>query len=156
MRNPYLQEGRLPDVIGAITALGTYKFYKLSPDKWSTRISGSPVRTEHWRHVFEEHPEFFRITTDGKVSLVWRRQFPRNYDVDAEPETIPDHDIDMTTESRVSRRPLTPQEVTDLIGAAISLHDRALEQEKAGKWWIALFVAGLSFVGALAGAMIGV
>jgi hypothetical protein len=79
--------------------------------------------------------------------------FPRNFDVDAEAEQFPDHEIDGLTESRISRRPLTPNEVTELIGVAIRLHDRALEQQKARSWWIPLVAAALSFVGAVLGTL---
>ena len=152
MKNPNLTDRRLGDVIAAITVLGTYKFYKLDVARWADRISAASETPDHWRDVFDEHPEFFRVTTDQqKVSLVWRRQFPRNFDVDAEAETLPDHEVDGLVESRISRRPLTPTEVTELIGVAIRLHDRALEQQKARGWWIPLAAAALSFVGALLG-----
>lgn len=152
MKSPYLKPRRLADVIAGITALGTYKFYKLDVDRWADRITGSSTEAAYWRAVFEEHPEFFRFASDKrKVSLVWRRQFPRNFNVDAEPEELPDHEVDGLEESRVSRRPLNPTEVTELISVAIRLHDRALEQQKAGNWWIPLAAAVLSFIGALVG-----
>lgn len=154
--NPYLKEKRLADVIAAITTLGTYKFYKLDVDHWADRIGGAHMPAAHWQVLFEEHPEFFRLTFDKKrVSLVWRRQFPRNFLVDAEPEVSPDDKIDGSSEDRVSRRPLSPTELTELIGVAIRLHDRALEQKKASGWWIPLVAAGLSFVGALLGGLVG-
>jgi len=156
VKSPYLKEGRLGDVIAAITVLGTYKFYKLEVGRWTDRITGSFDTEPHWKAVFDEHPEFFRLTSDRrKVSLVWRRQFPRNFNVDEEPEEFPDHEIDGLTESRISRRPLRPSEVTELIGVAIRLHDRALEQQKAGVWWIPLATAALSFMGALVGTHVG-
>jgi len=154
-KNPYLSDGRLGDVIAAITVLGTYKFYKLNISRWADRITGSSRGIDRWHSVFKEHPEFFRLTSDGdKVSLVWRRQFPRNFDVDAEPEHEPDHEIEGLTESRISRRPLTPTEVGELIGVAIKLHDRALEQEKARVWWLPLAAAGLSLVSVIVGALL--
>ncbi len=105
--NPYLKEHRLADVIAAITALGTYKFYKLDFKGWSRRISGTAKDPAHWQLVFKEHPEFFRVNSgDNKASLVWRRQFPRNYDVDEINETFPDDEIDGTAEDRISRKPL--------------------------------------------------
>lgn len=156
MKNPYLKENRLADVLAAITALGTYKFYKLDIDGWAGRITGSKDNAKHWRTVFLEHPEFFRLTLDQKkASLVWRRQFPRNFDVDAEPEVNPDHEIDGTRESRISRRPLDPSELTELMSLAIKLHDRALEQDKARAWWIPILTAALSFIGALGGVLLG-
>lgn len=155
MKNSYLTDGRLGDVIAAITTLGTYKFYKLDTARWADRITGTQECEEKWQQVFSEHPEFFRQTSDRKkVSLVWRRQFPRNFDVDEEPEIFPDHEIDGLTESRISRRPLTPTEVTELIGVAIRLHDRALEQEKARSWWTPLAAAALTLSGVLIGGWI--
>jgi hypothetical protein len=154
-QNPYLNDGRLGDVIAAITVLGTYKFYKLEVARWTARITGSSDDADRWRTVFQEHPEFFRRTSEGdKVSLVWRRQFPRNFDVDAEPEHEPDHEVEGLTESRISRRPLTPSEVAELIGVAIKLHDRALEQEKARAWWLPLAAAGLSLLSVVTGAIL--
>lgn len=154
-RNPYLVEGRLGDVIAAITVLGTYKFYKLNVEKWAIRITGSSADIGKWERVFREHPEFFRRASDGtKVSLVWRRQFPRNFDVDEEKENLPDHEVDGSDESRISRRPLRPEEVTELIGVAIKLHDRALEQQKARVWWLPLAAAGLSLVSVIIGAVL--
>lgn len=154
-QNPYLSDSRLSDVIAAITVLGTYKFYKLEVSRWTDRITGSCEGADRWRTVFAEHPEFFRSTSEGdKVSLVWRRQFPRNFDVDAEPEHQPDHEIEGLTESRISRRPLTPAEVAELIGVAIKLHDRALEQQKARVWWLPLAAAGLSLLSVITGALL--
>lgn len=155
LENPYLKDNRLSDVIAAITALGTYKFYKLDVARWTERITGKQDDGDRWRLVFTEHPEFFRRTSEGdKVSLVWRRQFPRNFDVDAEIEHLPDHEIQGLTESRISRRPLTPNELTELIGVAIKLHDRALEQKKAKGWWLPLATGGLSLVGVVIGALL--
>jgi len=153
--SPYLKPRRLGDVIAGITALGTYKFYKLDVERWADRITGAASDGPYWRGVFEEHPEFFRFASDRrKVSLVWRRQFPRNFNVDEEPEEFADHEVDGLEESRTSRRPLSPSEVTELIGVAIQLHDRALEQQKAGNWWIPLVAAVLAFLGALLGALL--
>ncbi|MBO6540316.1 MAG: hypothetical protein JJ969_13085 [Rhizobiaceae bacterium] len=150
-----MKDERLADVIAAITALGTYKFYKLDFTGWATRISGPSKGALHWEQVFREHPEFFRFDhNEKKASLVWRRQFPRNFNVDDEPEIAPDHDAERTTESRVSRKPLKEAEVTALIGIAINLHERALEQKIAGYWWIPVATAGLAFVGALVGTIL--
>ena len=75
-KSPYLKDDhRLADVIAAIQAMGTYKYYKLDFAGWSSRISGDETQDNLWRKVFEEHPEFFRLDSDReKASLVWRRQ----------------------------------------------------------------------------------
>jgi hypothetical protein len=76
MDDPYLDNPqRLADVIAAIQAMGTYKFYKLTFKGWAERIVADESEAEHWKTVFEDHPEFFRLDTDReKASLVWRRQ----------------------------------------------------------------------------------
>lgn len=91
---------------------------------------------------------------DDKASLVWRRQFPRNFNVDDIKETVPDHEIDGTAEDRISRQPLDAAQISALIDVAVKLHDRALEQKKAGYWWIPMLSASLAFVGALTGTII--
>lgn len=153
MKNPYLKNGRLADVISAITALGTYKFYKSDFEGWADRIGGSKDKAPHWRKVFEEHPEFFRISSGGdRASLVWRRQFPKTYDVDKKIDVpLPEGQKQHEDNDRLSRRPLEPSEITALISVASNLHDRALEQHKAGRWWVSLVTALLALLGALAG-----
>jgi hypothetical protein len=151
-QSPYLIEGRLADVIAAITALGNYKYYKLSFEGWAERISGLARRADYWEKIFRQHPEFFRIDTeDRKVSLVWRRQYPKNYNVDSQTSISPS-ELNKYAEDRMSRRPLEANEVTSLIAVAVDLHERALDQQKASKWWVTIAAGILSFAGALLGA----
>ena len=83
--SPYIAETtRLADVVAAIQAMATYKFYKLDFKGWSDRITGTEDNASHWKRVFEEHPEFFRLdSARQKASLVWRRQYPKRFDVDS-------------------------------------------------------------------------
>src|SRR5664279_3256422 len=84
MDSPYLREvGRLGDVVAAIQAMATYKFYKLDFEGWADRISADKSRAGHWERVFEQHAEFFRLDGERKrASLVWRRQYPKRFNVD--------------------------------------------------------------------------
>ena len=153
--NPYLKDGRLADVIAGITALGTYKFYKLDFKAWATRISGPSKSAGYWQTLFEEHPEFFRVNSgEDKASLVWRRQYPKNYHVDEIKEAPPDGHSSGASADRISRKPLEPGEITALVQVAINLHDRALEQSKAKWWWLPLASGLLSFAGASVGALL--
>ncbi|KAB7732002.1 N-carbamoyl-L-amino acid amidohydrolase [Rudanella paleaurantiibacter] len=155
-KNPYLINNRLADVIAAIQVMGTYKFYKLPFDKWADRISGTTDSGIYWKEVFEEHPEFFRL--DGnreKASLVWRRQYPKRYHVDQE-KKLSQSEYEKLSEKdkqeRISRVPLTSEDIKALVSTAISLHSRALEEEKESRWWIPLLVSG---GGGLLGALLG-
>ena len=111
-KSPYLStSNRLADVIAALQATATYKFYQLKfeGDKgWAWRIAGDASKEAEPRRVFKEHPEFFRIESEGHGSLVWRRQHQKLYDVDKDVEiSRADYGL-LTTEQkqRVSRTPL--------------------------------------------------
>ncbi|MEK1911201.1 hypothetical protein [Pseudomonas chlororaphis] len=154
--SPYLKDSsRLGDVIAAIQVMSVYKFYKLSFEEWADRISADKNDSEKWKTIFIEHPEFFRL--DGareKASLVWRRQFPRRYDVDAERVlSLEDYQkLDASKKStRVSRLPLPSSDIKALVDTAVNLHSRALEHQKDKRWWTALAGA----IGALIGSLLG-
>lgn len=155
--NPYLKPGRLADVIAAITALGNYRYYKLTFEKCADRISNKPKDAERWGKILADHPEFFRISpTDQKASLVWRRQHPKRYDPKHSIEISREEFDALSTEERngITRRPLEASEITALINVAVDLHERALDQKKASRWWIPILTATLAFAGGLAGGWI--
>lgn len=153
--SPYLRDAnRLGDVIAAIQAMATYKFYKLPFANWADRMAADKNQAEKWKAVFVEHPEFFRLdSAKEKASLVWRRQFPKRYDVDAENVLTSAEYNALTAEQqlRVSRVPLSSADIKALIDTAVNLHSRALEHQKDKRWWVALASAG----GALAGTVLG-
>lgn len=71
VNSPYLNEpNRLAEVISAIQAMGNYKFYKLDFEGWADRISGEKNKAEHWKQVFVEHPEFFRLDAE-RMKVSW-------------------------------------------------------------------------------------
>ena len=157
VRNPYLKARRLADVIAAITALGNYRYYKLSFEKCAERISNRPEEAGRWGKIFAEHPEFFRINpADRKASLVWRRQHPKLYDPKRSIELSREEFDALSQKERdgITRRPLAPSEITALINVAVDLHERALDQKKASRWWIPILTAVLAFGGGLAGGWI--
>ncbi|MFY0591972.1 hypothetical protein [Roseivirga sp.] len=142
IKSPYLNHpNRLADVIAAIQALGSYKFYKLSVEKWADRITGSKDE-ENWKTVFKEHPEFFRFDSDRKrVSLVLRRNYRRNYDVDLEQRLTYEELQELKTkdksrlDDRISREPLSNSDIAILVSTAIDMHARALQHKKEVEWW---------------------
>lgn len=156
--SPYLKDSnRLGDVIAAVQAMAVYKFYKLSFEEWADRISADKSQAEKWKNIFIEHPEFFRLDSNSeKASLVWRRQFPRRYDVDAEKTLSIDEYEALPSErsARVSRVPLGSSEIKALVDTAVNLHSRALEHQKDKRWWTALASAGGAIIGTLIGKVI--
>jgi hypothetical protein len=157
-KSPYLKtDERLSDVISAIQTLGTYRFYKLSTEKWSERICGDASQTDKWKTVFEEHPEFFRYSADLKnVSLILRRQRPKLYDVDTlQIVQRADREArDAAGKARISRAPLSDGELQLLIELAVNLHKKALEDRRDGRWWMPLIIALIGLFGVWLGANI--
>jgi hypothetical protein len=153
--SPYLRDpNRLADVIAAIQAMATYKFYKLSFAGWADRLSADATQSERWKAIFLEHPEFFRLDSPReKASLVWRRQFPKRFDVDlgSEISGIEYDQLSSEQKFRVSRNPLTSSDIKALIDTAVNLHSRALEHQKDKRWWVAL----ASAIGGLIGSILG-
>jgi hypothetical protein len=144
--SPYLRDpNRLGDVIAAIQAMATYKFYKLPFTSWADRMSADETQSEKWKLVFLEHPEFFRLDSGrAKASLVWRRQFPKRYDVDGER-------VLTSAEYNALTPVLSSADIKALVDTAVNLHSRALEHQKDKRWWVALAGA----VGGLAGSVLG-
>jgi hypothetical protein len=154
--SPYLADsGRLADVIAAIQAMGTYKFYKLSFEGWEDRITANKDQALYWKNVFEQHPDFLRLdSAREKASLVWRRQYLKRFHVDLEKRPSVDEfkALPDDQKGRVSRGSLTLDDIKTLVDTAINLHSRAFESEHARKWWIPL---ASSAMGGLAGAVLG-
>ena len=155
-KSPYLNSAsRLADVIAAIQSMSTYKFYKLTFDGWADRIGADSSKGDHWRKVFEEHPEFFRLDSERqKASLVWRRQYPKRFHVDREERLSTEafKALADTEKDRVSRDRLTPADIKTLIDTAISLHSRAVDLQRESRWWVPLVS---SAIGGLIGAILG-
>jgi hypothetical protein len=154
--SPYLDDpARLADVVAAIQAMGTYKFYKLSFEAWADRIVGDKSKADYWRAVFEAHPEFFRLDSPREnASLVWRRQYPKRYYVDEDRKITQAEYYGFTQDQkkRVSRNPLAPPDIKALIDTAIDMHSRALEDRKEKRWWLPL----AAVFGGLVGSVLGV
>lgn len=156
--SPYLRDpNRLGDVIAAIQGMATYKFYKLSFAGWADRMSADESQADKWKKVFLEHPEFFRLdSAREKASLVWRRQFPKRYDVDRCAMISNDEYELLSSEKklRVSRVPLSSGDIKALVDTAVNLHSRALEQQKDKRWWVALASAVGGLIGSVFGALL--
>lgn len=139
MSSPYLNnQNRLADVIAAIQVMSVYKFYKLDFNEWADRIVGDTKQGKYWETIFKEHPEFFRLDQSRtKASLVWRRNYAKNYNVDTA-NKISRSEYDQLSEQakqRISRSPLTNNDIQTLINSAINLNTVAQEHKKNKDWW---------------------
>ena len=138
-KSPYLKDGRLAKVIASIQVMGVYKFYKLDFKAWADRIYGDESLAVDCKLVFTEHPEFFRLDqTRSNASLVWRRTLHKSYNVDTEDYLTPAEYIALNDKDkkRVSRKPLSDEDINLLIEAAIKLHESALKSKSEKRWWI--------------------
>lgn len=155
-KSPYLKDdNRLADVIAALQAMATYKFYKLDFAKWADRITGDESQGDHWKAVFLEHPEFFRLDSKReKASLVARRQHQKRFDVDNQAILTTEQFYAAANHDRISRTPLNSDELSLLVNTAIELHSRAVAKAELARWWIPVLSGVLGFLGALAGAIL--
>lgn len=139
MDSPYIKnENRLSDVIAAIQVMAVYKFYKLSFEEWADRIVGDKSKAEYWKKVFNDHPEFFRLDQSRtKASLVWRRSYPKNFNVDTRQTISSGEYINLSDQdkARISRSTLTNNDIQTLITSAINLSSIAEESKKNKDWW---------------------
>lgn len=160
MKNPYTEnDKRLSDVIAAIQVMATYKFYKLDFSGWADRIEGKTEKASHWKEVYQQHPEFFRLDSkQERASLVWRRNYQKLYDVDKEEKISREDYLQLNDEQkkRISRTPLSNSDISTLIETAINLHSSELDHKRDSRWWIS-GVVGLAgvIIGAIINAVAG-
>ena len=158
-QSPYVKdERRLAEVIAAIQTLGTYRFYKMDFKGWADRISGDEAQADHWEQIFKDHPEFFRLDASrNQASLVIRRQHSKLFNVDNQQSISKDgfNALSEAEKQRISRSPLSAEEISTLINTAVLLHARAIEHKRNLRWWIPLVIALITTAGGFAGAYIG-
>ncbi|MEK7137690.1 MAG: N-carbamoyl-L-amino acid amidohydrolase [Patescibacteria group bacterium] len=151
-KSPYLNDrDRLADVVAMLQVMGTYKFASREIDKWGESLGRPPLSAESWRKVFEEHPEFFRLR-DDLASLVWRRASERVYDTVTGKEITKVEADALSEEARkkLSRAPLSPEQVTSLIEVAIKLQTQAISRRQELRWWVPVLVGAIGIaIGAL-------
>lgn len=147
MRSPYLANPRrLSDVLAAIQVMGTYEWSSSEEPDWQKRL-GDPVSADNWKTIFTEHPEFFRIS--GKWnSLCWRHAYHRNFSIPQRRELTPAEIADLSDEEKekLTRKPLTPEQVEALMKTAIELHNRSIAHAQENRWLSPLLFALLGVI----------
>ena len=156
-KSPYLTEGRLSDIVSAIPVLGAYEQYASRGVKeWSEKL-GAPTSSEGWQDVFEQHPEFFRTHVDGQkvwAGVRWRWALDRDYDP-VTGKKIPRNEIQSNSDqlSRLTRAPLSSDQIEALISTAIEMHNAAIERARHSRSWIPVVIPAITtLVGVALGA----
>jgi hypothetical protein len=135
-RSPYLDSGRLEKVLAAIQILGSYDWASREASSWAAKLD-TDDESSAWLKLFKEHPEFFRVGNDGLVSLRWRHGYDRTYSVSAHKELNAEEIAAFNarpSEERLTRKPLTPEQIAGLMKTAIELHGRAIAHEQERRW----------------------
>jgi hypothetical protein len=149
-KSPYLDSGRLEKVLAAIQILGSYDWASREAKSWAEKL-GTVQECADWLKLFKDHPEFFRVSEDSWVSLRWRHGYDRIYSVAAHRELSPEeiNALPSTpTNEKLTRKPLTPEQIAGLMKTAIELHGRAIAHEQERRWLTTFLVPIL-------GAMVG-
>ena len=156
--SPYLIEGRLADIIGAIPVLSAYdKYASRGLDEWESQL-GKPCAPGGWRQVFTEHPEFFRChDKEGKAwaAMRWRWALDRDYDP-ASGRSLVSDDLQVASKEqreRLTRPPLTAEQIETLMSTAVKLHATAIERARHARWWVPVIIPAVTtIIGILLGA----
>ena len=128
MKGPYTKLGRLADVLALIQVLSLDEDAHRSASGLDRELQANPSSSDSWIGVAREHPEFFRIRTEGEhvLSLVSRHVLPKN-----------DKGI----------REMPSGLMQSLLETAINLHDRQVAAAERWRTWIPV-------VSTLAGALL--
>ena len=148
MSSPYLIDNRLADILAAVPVLATYKWATCKPLRW-TKSLGDPVSAPNWEQIFREHPEFFRINDEGKVTSRWRHGYDRSFSVPRNRELSADELSSLSEDERandLTRRPLEAAQIEALLKTAIELHARAIAHVQEKRWLTPLLFALLGIV----------
>ena len=146
--SPYLIDNRLADILAAIPVLATYKWATRTPERWTESL-GAPISAPTWLEVFQQHPEFFRVNDEGKVTSRWRHGLDRNVSVSNGRE-LSAYELEALSPDEIAndltRRPLDAAQVEALLKTAIELHTRGIAHVQEKRWLTPLLFALLGIV----------
>lgn len=133
--SPYLSNSRrLADILAALQVMGAYTFSSRKYDSWVEKL-GEPLSAASWDLIFAEHPEFFRVSGEW-VSLRWRHGYDRTYSHEQARDLAHDEIAGLTDDQRgkLTRKPLTSDQIEALMKTAIELHSRAVAHQQERRW----------------------
>jgi hypothetical protein len=156
MKSPYLKDFRLADIIGAIQVMGNYPFASRKVDDWLKSL-GKPMSASDWASIFKQHPEIFRFTSNGWVSLRWRHGYFRTFNPKRGCDLTESERTSLSTEQQedLTHRPLTSDQIEVLINTGLNFHARAIAHEQERRWLVPLLFGLLGAVLAFGGAVLG-
>ncbi|MEJ2704136.1 MAG: hypothetical protein P8Z79_17005, partial [Sedimentisphaerales bacterium] len=127
MKSPYLKDSRLADIIGAIQVMGVYPWASRKAEDWLKSL-GKPLSASDWASIFKQHPEMFRLTSNGWVSLRWRHGYFRTFDPKWGRDLTESEQTSLTPEQQenLTHKPLTSDQIGVLINTGLNLHARAI------------------------------
>jgi hypothetical protein len=121
-KGAYTKAGRLSDVLALIQVLAIDEDSHRSEGGVKQELQGNPSSSGSWVTLAKEHPEFFRVKSEGEhvLSLIARHVMPRN------PAGIRE----------------MPEELTySLLKTAIDLRDRQVSAAERWKNFVPLWAA---------------
>ena len=157
-KSVYLLEYRLSDIMAAIQVLGASNWQSLKQEHWLEQL-GRPQSssTKSWNEVFQQHPEFFWLEDrEQRATLRWRFALEKSFDAYAGKLYTAEQKEQLTDSAireRLTRRPLSADEIGMLMNTAMELHTRALSLQQESRWWVPIVS---SFIGGILGAVLGV
>jgi hypothetical protein len=157
MKSPYLNnDSRLAEIIGAVQVMSIYPWASRKAEDWQKSL-GEPLSANDWPTVFKEHPEFFRFTKVGWVSLRWRHGYLRTFDPKLGHELSETQQAVLTPEQKddLTHKPLTTDQTEALMKTALDFHARAIAHEQERRWWVPFLFGFLTAVLAFAGVILG-
>jgi hypothetical protein len=118
-KGPYTKTGRLADVLALIQVLALDEDTHRSSSGVDKELQASPSSSDSWIAVAKEHPEFFRVRTEGEhvLSLVARHVLPKD---------------------EKGYRQMPSGLTQSLLEVAVNLHDREVAAAERWKSWIPL------------------
>jgi hypothetical protein len=134
--------------------MALHEKYRKSCTDWADWISGETSRSDYWKQILDDHPEFFRRSSVSEdYALIWRRALPGRYNFETQ-SMVTNKEYGALTEQekqKVGRPPVPEAQIKTLIDMAINLHGEALEASRDWRWWIA---PAVSFAGSFVGAIV--
>jgi hypothetical protein len=164
---------RLADIMAAIQVMGTHVWDTRPVEHWVNVLGRWPlsVETKKWDDVFDRHPEFFgkeiwrtKKEKEGIEEFVyylrWRRAGERTFNPDNLKELNNDEIEALKAggiyeDKRLTRKPLTPEQIGTLLTAAIDLQDRAISFEARSRWWLPVVISFVTALFGILGVVVG-